>query len=235
MNQIARIKLSPRLQMVANMVRTGAVVADIGTDHAYIPVYLLQNGICPSAIAADLRERPLANARATVIANDLSEKITLRLSDGLDKIGADEVQDIILAGMGGTLITELLGRTAWLRDNTKRLIIQPMTHAEDARVLLCKQGFKILFEQACFEEHRCYVAMCAQFEKNVSKPVSPAYYYLGELPANGNQAAREHIKRQRQRLKKRLDGITKSGQNPEEAKSLIKIMQEISEVSYHDE
>ena len=159
MNQTARIKLSPRLQMAADMVRTGVVAVDIGTDHAYIPVYLLQAGICPSAVAADLREGPLANARATVSAYGLEQNILLRLSDGFDNIGTGEGQDFILAGMGGTLIAGLLGRTAWLKDSSKRLIIQPMTHAEDVREFLCKQGFEILFEKACFEEHRCYIAM----------------------------------------------------------------------------
>ena len=230
MNQTARIKLSPRLQMAADMVRTGVVAVDIGTDHAYIPVYLLQAGICPSAVAADLREGPLANARATVSAYGLEQNILLRLSDGFDNIGAGEGQDFILAGMGGTLIAELLGRTAWLKDSSKRLIIQPMTHAEDVREFLCKQGFEILFEQACFEEHRCYIAMCAQYKGVSPKPVSPAYYYVGELPSGKTEAFREYIKRQRLRLKKRADGLEKSGQNPEEAKALREIIQEISEV-----
>jgi len=230
MNQTARIKLSPRLQMAADMVRTGVVAVDIGTDHAYIPVYLLQAGICPGAVAADLRESPLANARATVSAYGLEQNILLRLSDGFDKIGTGEGQDFILAGMGGTLIAELLGRTAWLKDSSKRLIIQPMTHAEDVREFLCKQSFEILFEQACFEEHRCYIAMCAQYKGVSPKPVSPAYYYVGELPSGKTEASREYIKRQRLRLKKRADGLEKSGQNPEEAMALREIIQEISEV-----
>ena len=90
MNRTAPIKLSPRLQMAADMVRPCEAAADIGTDHAYIPVYLIKNGICPSAVAADLKEGPLANARAAVSAYGLTENIALRLSDGLDNINPCE-------------------------------------------------------------------------------------------------------------------------------------------------
>lgn len=232
MSRTDRIKLSPRLQMVADMVRPGAAAVDIGTDHAYIPVYLLQCGSCPRAVAADLRKGPLANAQATVKLHGLEEKISLRLSDGLDGIGADEAQEIILAGMGGILITELLERTAWLRDSSKHLIIQPMTHAEDVRRFLVNNGFRIISEDACFEGNRCYISVCAQFDDVFKKPVSPAYYYIGELPACGNEAARENIKRLHQRLKKRADALERSGTAPEEIRELKAIIQEISEVNY---
>ncbi len=232
MSRNDRIKLSPRLQMVADMVRPGVVAVDIGTDHAYIPVYLLQCGSCPRVIAADLRKGPLANAEATVKMNGLAGKISLRLSDGLDGIGADEAQDIILAGMGGILIAELLERVPWLRDCSKRLIIQPMTHAEDVRRFLLSNGFRIISEDACFEGNRCYVSVCAQYEGVLIKPESPAYYFIGELPACGNEAARETIKKIHQRLKKRADALERSSSAPEEVRELKEIMQEISEVNY---
>ena len=230
MNRIARVRLSPRLQMVADMVRKGVTVADIGTDHAYIPVYLLQNKICPGAVAADLREKPLENARATIQACGLDKEIKICLSNGLDNIQAHEAADVIFAGMGGDLIAELAGRAVWLKDSAKHLILQPMTHAETVRAFLCGRGFKILSENACFEDNRCYIAICAAYDPCVSKVYPPAYYYLGELPACGNAAAREYISRLYKRLKKRADGLDKSGQNPEEAVALREIIREIPEV-----
>lgn len=236
MNRTARIKLSPRLQMVADMVREGVAVADIGTDHAYIPVYLLQNGVAPCAVAADLKKGPLANAQAAVLLYGLEEKISLRLSDGLDSIGAEEAQDIILAGMGGILIAELLERAAWIKDNSKHLVLQPMTHAEDVRRFLLNNGFEILFENACFEGNRCYVCVCAQYKGAVETPkrISPSYEYIGELGGCDNDAAREYVLRLNLRLKKKAAALEKAGSNREAVKKLKDIICDISEVS-HDQ
>jgi len=230
MNRTAGIKLSPRLQMAADMVRKGVRIADIGTDHAYIPVYLVQNGICPGGIAADLRESPLANARATVNACGLTAEVALRLSDGLDEIAPGEADDIILAGMGGTLIADLVKRTLWLRDHSKHLILQPMTHAEDVRAYLCENGYEILYENACFEAHRCYIAMCARFAEKLMLKAAQSYYYIGELPACGNTAALEHLSRQYARLNKRACALEVTNKNPQEAAMLKKIIDDISGV-----
>jgi len=109
------------------MVREGAAAADIGTDHAYLSAYLVSSGKCPRALATDLREGPLQNAAETLAQLSLCDKIELRLSDGLDDISSDDADDFIFAGMGGTLITEILSRTAWIKDETKRFIFQPMS------------------------------------------------------------------------------------------------------------
>ena len=118
------------------MVRKGVVAADIGTDHAYLPSYLVLNGICPRAIACDLRRGPLENAAETLERMGAADRITLRLSDGLDELSAGEADDIIMAGMGGTLISRLLERTDWIKNKNIRLILQPMSHAEDVRLFL---------------------------------------------------------------------------------------------------
>ena len=123
--------LCPRLQMVADFVRDGAAVADIGTDHAYLPVALVLSGKCPRAVVSDLREMPLENARQAIRRYHLEDRIVACLSDGLDEIAPDWAQDIIIAGMGGELIAAILARAPWLRNEGKRLILQPMTHAED--------------------------------------------------------------------------------------------------------
>ena len=100
------IVLSPRLKTAADMVRKGVVAADIGTDHAYLPSYLVLSGICPRALACDLRKGPLENAAETLEHWNIADKITLRLSDGLDELSAGEADDIIMAGMGGILIAK---------------------------------------------------------------------------------------------------------------------------------
>ena len=127
------LKLSERIMMAAKMVRNGKVAADIGTDHAYLPAWLVLNGICPKALACDLRKGPLDNAKKTVESYGIADKITLRLSDGFDKIAPSEADDFIMCGMGGTLMEQLVSRTHWLKDSSKRIIVQPQSHAEDIR------------------------------------------------------------------------------------------------------
>lgn len=225
------MKLSPRLKMLAEMVRPGLVVADIGTDHAYIPIYLLEKQICPSAIAADLKQGPLENAKMSVSDAGLRDKIDVRLSDGLDRIEAHEAQDIILAGMGGILIVKLLARTPWLRNSEKRLLLQPMSHAEVVREYLCKNGFEILFEQACFEGPRVYIAMCASFQDAPVHSFSPAYHYVGELSKTDSGAADSYIEKIRKRLTKRMEALAASGTQSQEVMHLQAILKDISEIS----
>lgn len=230
MKTIARVRLSPRLQMAADLVRTGVKAADIGTDHAYLPVYLVQNKICPEVVAADLKAKPLANACSTVNAYGLADKITLRLSDGLDKIEPGEAADIILAGMGGDLITDIIGRASWVCNSAKQLVIQPMTRAETVREFLCRRGFKILQENACMEGDKCYLAICARYDGLSRKVLTPSYFYLGELPSCREQAAIEFISRLHKRLKKRADALTASGSNFAETAQLKETLKRISEV-----
>ena len=115
--------------MAASLVRKGKVCCDIGTDHAYLPAYLITNSISKKALACDLREGPLANAKRTVEEYGISDRIELRLSDGLDNVKPGEADDFVFCGMGGTLITELISRTEWLKDKKYRLIFQPQSHS----------------------------------------------------------------------------------------------------------
>ena len=137
------LKLKPRLQMAADMVRTGSRLADIGTDHAYLPAALILGGRISSAIAADLRKGPLENAEATVRTYGIADRVQLRLSDGLKFVLPDEVDDIVIAGMGGILISEILSACPWIKDSSKRLVLQPQSHSEDVRKYLWDNGFEI--------------------------------------------------------------------------------------------
>ena len=111
------ITLTPRLSAVASLVKGGGIIADIGTDHGYLPIYLLQKGIVNGAIAADIGKEPLKNAERSVCQYELTDKIKLRLSDGLREFSPDDAEEIIFAGMGGTLIAEKLKETDWIKTN----------------------------------------------------------------------------------------------------------------------
>ena len=221
------MKLSPRLRMVADLVREGVIVADVGTDHAYLPAYLVSSGKCPAAVASDLREGPLMNAVATLAMYGVADKIELRLSDGLDNFTSADAEDFIFAGMGGTLIVELLARTKWLCDGGKRYIFQPMSHAELVRAFLLQNGFRILEENACFDECRPYVAFSAAYDPAYRPKYKKSYIWMGELPRNANEAACYYLTKQYIYLKKRADALEQADLLPDEVRIIREILPDL--------
>lgn len=103
-----RIELPPRLAAVAEYIPAGVCVTDIGTDHGYLPIFVIQTGRCPRAAAADVRPGPLSSARNHIREAGLEERIVVRLSDGLEGFGPEELECVVMAGMGGRLMARLL-------------------------------------------------------------------------------------------------------------------------------
>lgn len=205
-------ELRPRLKAAAAMVPPGSVVADIGTDHAYLPAFLLLSGVCPRVIACDVGEKPLRNAAETVKIYHLEEKIDLRISDGLQKVRPEEYDAVTVCGMGGTLIAEILEKASLPRD--VRLVLQPMTHAEDVRAWLCRSGFVIGQEVCVRDAGRVYCCLCA--ERTVSPvPAEPGYYYFGTL-TGATEEERAFLKKTRDRVRTRADALAATDRFPEE-------------------
>ena len=136
------IKLTNRLKAVAELVTPCDAFADIGTDHAYLPAWLIQNGVVRRAVAADIHKKPLENAQKTISLYGLESQIELRLSDGFAKILPEEAGEIAVAGMGGEQIAAMIEHTPWLKSGDKHLILQPMTHYEDVRRRFVKTAFR---------------------------------------------------------------------------------------------
>ena len=160
---IPTIKPNGRLSLCAEMVREGSRLADIGTDHGYLPIALCHSGKIPSALACDINPLPLRSAQENIAKFGLSDKIQTRLSDGLDKVRPDEVDDIVIAGMGGELIRDILIAAPWIRDENKRLVLQPMTHHEDLILWLYENGFIIERQAATLDEGKYYTVLAARF------------------------------------------------------------------------
>lgn len=184
--------LDVRLSAVADLVRSGTRLADVGTDHAYLPVYLLLNGKIEYAVCSDLRKGPLKNAEETVKKYGVESKTDLRLSDGLNGYCAGEVNEIAIAGMGGILISDFIERTPWLKNADIHLILQPMTHAEDLRKALYKRGFYIEKEVAVKDKDKLYIVISAYFCGEV-KSLSNAECVAGELCKNRDSVSREYL------------------------------------------
>ena len=138
----ANIKLSARLSVAAELVREGSRLADVGCDHGYVPVSLVLSGRIKSAVACDINEAPLASCKRLVWEYNLDEKIECVLSDGLQNVQGEKIDDILLAGMGGELIADILAVCPYVRE--KHIIINAMTHPEIARRWIYDNGFAIL-------------------------------------------------------------------------------------------
>lgn len=153
--------LSERMKAAAALVSEGNRVADIGCDHAYTSIYLVQTGKAPSAIAMDVRKGPLERARANVTRFRITDRISLRLSDGLSELTPGEADTLLFAGMGGPLITELLAAGMPVVKAAKELVLQPQSEAFRVRRFLLQNGFRIDRETMLFEEGKYYVVMRA--------------------------------------------------------------------------
>ncbi len=224
------ISLSGRLLITAQFVKGGGTLADVGTDHAYLPVWLIQQEIVDKAIACDIREKPLNNARETVKRFNLEDRISLRLSDGLDAVSADEADEIVFAGMGGTLISDIIRRTPWLKNKDKHLVIQPQTRVEELRCTLSDGGYEILGEKAVFEGKRVYIAMHAVYSGiNHFRP--PSFAYIGRLSDNLDDSAIQHLKKQAKVITMKIKGCRNSG-DEQGVGQLSKILEDINEVIY---
>ena len=148
------MNLTPRLLKIASLVPQDSVLADVGTDHAYVPVYCILNGICSGALAMDINEGPLKNAEETVKNYGVSDRVELRLSDGLCKMEAHEADTVVIAGMGGLLIKSILEK-ADLKEGTT-LILQPMLAQKELREYLYANGISITDEYLAKEDNKIY-------------------------------------------------------------------------------
>lgn len=154
-----KLEISSRLSQVAHMVSAGKRLADVGTDHGYIPVYLVKNQIIPSALAMDLRSGPLERAKEHVAQYQLQEKIECRLSDGFANCSADEFDCAVIAGMGGELMIHILDAKKEIMDANKEFILQPQSEIDKVRRYVHSRGYKIEAEEFLFDGGKYYTIM----------------------------------------------------------------------------
>lgn len=153
------MELTPRLRAIADMVPRGALFADIGTDHAYLPTWLLLNGVINYAIAADLREGPLERARETAQKYSVAAQMDFRLCDGLTAVQEGEATAIAIAGMGGDTIAHILSQAPWTRNPNITLFLQPMTSQPDLRQWLFENEYCIETERIVREGEKLYTIL----------------------------------------------------------------------------
>ncbi len=153
------MELSKRLYAVAGLVTEGASVADIGTDHGYVPIYLVERGIASKVIAMDVNQGPLNRARMHIVGHGLGDRIETRLSDGLARIRPGEVDTVIVSGMGGPLTIRILQEGKEVADQLNALILQPQSEICRVRRFLTENGYRIEQEDMVLEDGKYYPVM----------------------------------------------------------------------------
>lgn len=211
--------LGNRLQTVAEMLRTYApfrCLADIGSDHAYLAVYVMKEGIASLSVSSDINEGPLTRGRAT--AEKYGVKPDFVLSDGFDKLGDYDFDGACICGMGGELIADILRRFG---PHPKcRLFLQPMTAQDDLRRFLWENGYEISEERFTREREKPYGVICAVYTgKNTAYTYDDLF--LGQFRPD-TEDFRAYKAKVRAQAKKRRDGLSATGGNTENEDRLLK-------------
>lgn len=154
-----KVQISYRLKRVASNVKYGGVVADIGCDHGFTSIYLVQNNMADYVIAMDINKGPLERAEAHIKEYDMEKKIELRLSDGAKKLKPGEADTFLISGMGGMLITKILKDSKEVVDNVKELVLSPQSDICAVRKCIHELGFAIDNEEMIFDQGKYYIVI----------------------------------------------------------------------------
>lgn len=211
------INLKGRLLKIALMLGKCTKPADIGTDHAYIPIYLVQSGMCSRAVATDIRKGPLLKAEKNIEKFKLSDRIELRLGDGMEPISEGECDAFIIAGIGGVVISEILESSFEKAKKAKTLILQPTYYEEVLREFLLKNGFCIETESLVRDEGRIYTVIKAHYN-GVIRSDDELYYHVGRaLFDNKDPLLKDFLQRRIRIQAKIVNGMEKSVKRDEQA------------------
>lgn len=208
--------LDKRLNLCAEFVK-GDRICDIGTDHAYLVAELLSQGRCSTAVAADINEGPLAAAMATLEKAGVLDRADVILSDGLKSVPESNITDIVIAGMGGELISRILEACNWL--DGKNLILQPMTQAPYLVKWLYGNGFEIVNQRAVEDGRFCYTVINAVKNNAAPTSVTPLFEQVGKLDF-ADEAAVVYAKKQAERLYASGRSLRDSGRSAEAVKNI---------------
>lgn len=177
------------------MVGNGKRIIDVGTDHAYLPIWLIMNEKIKCALASDINPLPLKKAESNIQKYNIKDHVQLLLSDGLCAVPPDKIDEIVIAGMGGELISRIIAKAPWVAVKRKKLILQPMSSECDLRVYLYNNKFRIQNEKAVFSSGKVYTVITAVYT-GISEKVCVEYPYIGKLGDAVDRPAIAYMKKQ---------------------------------------
>ncbi len=191
------LKISNRLKMAASMVTEGNRLCDVGTDHAYVPIFLCAAGKIPAALAMDIGKGPLQRAEEHIRAYNMTEQIATRLSDGLKEFQIGEADAILIAGMGGGLIQKILDTSLDKAKSVKELILGPQSEIEELRRYLYETGFCITAEEMVEEEGKYYVFFHVIPEQDTRTYTDGEFRYGKDLMEKKHPILRKYLEFQK--------------------------------------
>ena len=223
------------MSAVADMVTHGNVLADVGTDHGYVPIALVQQGKIPRAIAMDINKGPLARAQEHISMCQLEDYIETRLSDGVEALSVGEVDSILIAGMGGDLVIHILREGHGVCRNVKELILQPQSELARVRQYLREHLFQIVDEDMVIEDGKYYPMMrvvpveADNFWRRLPEEIlRPCDMYGPLLLKNGNPSLRKYLVKQHKQLNKILKELNSQPDSEAISKRKLQVQEEIS-------
>ncbi len=218
-----------RLEAATSYGRIGKKVADIGTDHASLPIYLVGNGIAPSALACDINAGPLNAAYSNIFDAGLADKIKTVLTDGLNGIENYHPEDIYILGMGGELIWRIISSSTLPRVRGVRLILQPMTHGHDLRKGLYDNGFDILDETLVTDRDRVYHIIVAEYD-GIARTYTEIELWLGKHNMlRGGEELKNISAVYASAIEKKIRGYAEAGKTDIDAIALYNQFKKVSE------
>lgn len=216
------MEISLRLKTIAGMVDTCECVADIGTDHGYVPIYLIKNDVCSKAIASDINKGPVEKARLNVKLEGLDNKIQCRLGGGLSTIKPGEVQGIVIAGMGGNLIRDIIEEGIDILKKAKFAVLQPVQNPEVLREYIYRKGYKIIDEELCIEDNKLYEIIKIGYDEKI-EDIDSIYYEIGKtLVQKRHPLVNRYIEMKVERYIKILENITEESESAKSRKLEVK-------------
>lgn len=221
--------LDERLRAAADLVPRGSRLADIGSDHAYLPIALCLEGKIEYALASDINEGPVASARSNIAKNGLNDKIICARADGLDGAQSFAPDCITILGMGGELIVSILERAEWVRDEKITLVLQPMTHAEILAEYLAENGFYVEDERMVSvgeRDDRIYRLIKAKFDGK-RRSIGKTEAFVGRINLNrADEITKRYVSRLMMVLKARITGKEKALADTSEERKLYSELEE---------
>lgn len=220
-------ELSKRLNLIASFIKEGSAVCDVGTDHGYLPAFLYLSGKCKSVTATDINQKPLETARKNLERLG-ADGVKLILCDGLSKVGRNDADTVVIAGMGGEVISGIIDCAEFLRDNSVTLVLQPTTSAENLRIYLSENGFCVKKERAVCENGKIYSVMVVRF-CDTPYMLDNASRLIGLLKADSGES-RKYIEKQYRIITKRAEDIKNIAQKQSEYKTLTETSLQLKQI-----
>lgn len=225
------MNISDRLKTIGEMVDNCESICDVGTDHAYLPIYLIQKGTCSKAIASDINKGPVEKAKMNIKREGLNDSIFCRLGGGLNTIKPFEVDGVVIAGMGGNLIRDIIEENMDVFKSLKFMILQPVQNPEVLRQYVYEAGYDVIDEDLCFDEDKYYEIIKIKHNNKPTKVDSIYYEISKKLIEKKHPLVEEYIKfkinKYRSILKYIDDKTELAKKRKEEIMNKIKKMEEL--------